>query len=82
MAYYVNFIDGEVGYKTLTEARKAAIREYNGAMGEFYSSIDIYPNRRTNKPSGYVERRGKDFIYVSYAKRTIIKLNRDGTEKI
>lgn len=40
MAYYVNFIDGEVGYKTLTEARKAAIREYNGAMGELYSSID------------------------------------------
>ena len=53
-----------------------------GPWENYIPLLTIYPNRRTNKPSGYVERRGKDFIYVSYAKRTIIKLNRDGTEKI
>ena len=85
MTYYVDFIDGMSGYKTLTEARKAAIREFKGYMGQMYSLIDIYPNKHTNKQCGYVWMHDGKFYYTSFSrtqKGHAVALNLDGTEKI
>ena len=78
--YYVEFYDFEQKFKTLKDACRECIRQM--IYHDFYSRIDIYPNRDTKRPSGFVQTNGKDFFYVSFTskgRRFVRKLRADGS---
>lgn len=77
--YHIGFCDHEGVYATLTDARRSAIREMR--MHDFYTMIEIYPDKGSFRPSGYVRTNGRGFYYITYSggKKTVKRLNMDGT---
>lgn len=70
--YYVDFYDRQQGFATLHEALAECIKEFK--RRDFYSIIEIYPNRETKRYIGYVKRGLNGFYYVSMGKRKQVRL--------
>ena len=76
--YYVEYYDHESSYPTLTDACRACVREMK--RHDYYMSLDIYADRTTRRPSGYVQRGERGFYYFSFAKgkKVVYRLNDKG----
>ena len=61
MVVYIQWIDGRVAYKNLTEARAAAYNELKNPHS-IYGQVEIYPNKHANKPSEIIEVRDRMIV--------------------
>lgn len=65
--YYVEFCDYETHFTSLTDAIKACVHEMK--LHDYYNVIEIYKDRDSRRPSGYVQTNGLHYFYVTFYKR-------------
>lgn len=76
--YYVEFCDYEKQFTSLPDAIRACVHEMK--LHDYYNVLEIYKDRDTNKPSGYVQTNGIQFFYITFyrKKKTIRRLDDKG----